>query len=94
MTESKTFFKYCSRCSDKFTPSTQGKICKKCKDKVQVLMHLERIKISLDKIINPKNDILSPERLPLEKKHSVKIKGISKKIEEEIKILKKELKIK
>jgi DNA polymerase II large subunit len=94
MTEPKTFFKYCSRCGDKFTPSTQGKMCRKCKGKSFALMHLERIKKSIGLIILPENNLLSLSFPPLEKKHSDKLKQIIKKLEEEIKILTEELKVK
>ncbi|MFA6073964.1 MAG: hypothetical protein WC758_07655 [Candidatus Woesearchaeota archaeon] len=94
MTESKTFFKYCSKCGDKFTPSVQGKMCKKCKRKSYTLMHLERIKKSISLIILPENNLFSLSLPSLEKKHQDKIKEIVKKIEEEIKILQGELKVK
>lgn len=94
MTKSKPFFKYCSRCGDKFTPSVQGKMCKKCKDKGLVLMHLERIKTSLGKLMNPPNSFISETRLPLEKSHLDRLKKIEKSIDEEIRLLREEMKIK
>lgn len=94
MTEPKTFFKYCSRCGDKFTPSTQGKMCKKCKGKSFALMHLERINKSIGLIIKPENNLLSLSLPPLEKRHLMKLNMVTKKIEEEIKLLHCELKIK
>ena len=102
MTKPKIYFRYCSACGNKFIPTGKdGKKCKRCKDKMRVLMRLQNIEQSLNRIINfEKNisllDFKLGTQLDINKKSEwyKNLFVILKSVDKSSSLLKKELKLK
>ena len=81
----KTYFKYCSYCKERFTPdSKEVRICKKCNQKVYLLINLNQ-KLKQLKLNLPSHDLI-------ENKHKENINKIIIVLEKEVNLLNKELK--